>query len=105
MIFTRYSVPTAKVVEGVSVPDTVLTPETLIPRTVLPVATSLFAGSSKRHFTMKLSDAGGEPKSITEMVCDPKIDAIWLNGPNHARIENVEEVCAAVSSGNSSGMK
>ena len=37
--------------------------------------------------------------SITEMVCDPKIDAIWLNGPNHARIENVEEVCAAVTSG------
>ena len=41
-------------------------------------------------------------KSITEMVCDPKIDAIWLNGPNHARIENVEEVCAAVTSGNAS---
>ncbi|WP_310570564.1 Gfo/Idh/MocA family oxidoreductase [Gemmatimonas sp.] len=38
-------------------------------------------------------------KSITEMVCDPKIDAIWLNGPNHARIENVEEICAAVTSG------
>ncbi len=38
-------------------------------------------------------------KSITEMVCDPTIDAIWLNGPNHARIENVEEVCAAVTSG------
>jgi len=38
-------------------------------------------------------------KSITAMVCDPDIDAIWLNGPNHARIENVEEVCAAVTSG------
>jgi predicted dehydrogenase len=38
-------------------------------------------------------------KSITEMVCDPNIDAIWVNGPNHARIENVEEVCAAVTSG------
>jgi predicted dehydrogenase len=38
-------------------------------------------------------------RSITEMVCDPSIDAIWLNGPNHARIENVEEVCAAVTSG------
>ena len=38
-------------------------------------------------------------KSITDMVCDPDIDAIWLNGPNHARIENVEEVCAAVTSG------
>jgi len=38
-------------------------------------------------------------KSITAMVCDPDIDAIWLNGPNHTRIENVEEVCAAVTSG------
>ena len=38
-------------------------------------------------------------RSITEMVCDPNIDAIWLNGPNHARMENVEEVCAAVTSG------
>ena len=37
--------------------------------------------------------------SITEMVADPAIDAIWLNGPNHARIENVEEICAAVTSG------
>ncbi len=38
-------------------------------------------------------------RSITEMVADPAIDAIWLNGPNHARIENVEEIVHAVSSG------
>ncbi len=38
-------------------------------------------------------------KSITEMVADPAIDAIWLNGPNQARIENVEEICDAVTSG------
>jgi predicted dehydrogenase len=38
-------------------------------------------------------------KSITAMVADPAIDAIWLNGPNHARIENVEEICDAVRSG------
>jgi len=38
-------------------------------------------------------------KSITDMVADPAIDAIWLNGPNHARIENVEEICDAVTSG------
>jgi predicted dehydrogenase len=38
-------------------------------------------------------------KSITEMVADPAIDAIWLCGPNQARIENVEEVCHAVNSG------
>lgn len=38
-------------------------------------------------------------KSITAMVEDPRIDAIWLNGPNHARIENVKEICDAVKSG------
>ncbi|MEI6740704.1 MAG: Gfo/Idh/MocA family oxidoreductase [Gemmatimonadaceae bacterium] len=38
-------------------------------------------------------------KSIGDMVADPAIDAIWLNGPNHARIENVEEICDAVRSG------
>ena len=34
--------------------------------------------------------------SIAEMVADPAIDAIWLTGPNHARIENVEEIVDAV---------
>jgi predicted dehydrogenase len=38
-------------------------------------------------------------KSITDMVADPDIDAIWLTGPNHARIENVEEIVQAVESG------
>ncbi|HYC51011.1 MAG TPA: Gfo/Idh/MocA family oxidoreductase [Gemmatimonadaceae bacterium] len=38
-------------------------------------------------------------RSITEMVHDPAIDAIWLTGANHARIENVEEIVAAVESG------
>ena len=37
--------------------------------------------------------------SITEMVADPAIDALWLCGPNHARIENVEEIVHAVESG------
>ena len=32
--------------------------------------------------------------SITDMVADPAIDAIWLTGPNQARIENVEEIVA-----------
>jgi predicted dehydrogenase len=35
-------------------------------------------------------------RSITEMVADPAIDAIWLCGPNQARIENVEELTNAV---------
>lgn len=38
-------------------------------------------------------------KSISAMVADPAIDAIWINGPNHARIENVKEICDAVRSG------
>jgi predicted dehydrogenase len=38
-------------------------------------------------------------KSITDMVADPAIDAIWVTGPNQARIENVEELCDAVVSG------
>ncbi|MBI3567396.1 MAG: Gfo/Idh/MocA family oxidoreductase [Gemmatimonadetes bacterium] len=38
-------------------------------------------------------------KSITEMVADPSIDAIWLTGPNQARIENVEEIVSAIKSG------
>jgi predicted dehydrogenase len=37
--------------------------------------------------------------SITEMVADPAIDAIWLTGPNQARIENVEEIVHAIESG------
>lgn len=35
--------------------------------------------------------------SITEMVANPEIDAIWLMGPNHKRIENLEEILAAAA--------
>jgi predicted dehydrogenase len=38
-------------------------------------------------------------KSIADMVADPDVDAIWLSGPNHARIENVEEIVDAVERG------
>src|SRR5215217_331715 len=40
--------------------------------------------------------------SITDMVADPAIDAIWLTGPNHARIENVEEIVNAIDTGKGS---
>ena len=40
--------------------------------------------------------------SITEMVADPAIDAIWLTGPNHRRVENVQEIVAAIESGKGS---
>ena len=38
-------------------------------------------------------------RSIAEMVADPGIDAIWLCGPNQARVANVEEIVAAVTQG------
>jgi predicted dehydrogenase len=38
-------------------------------------------------------------RSIADMVADPAIDAIWLTGPNHARIENVEEIVDAIERG------
>ncbi len=38
-------------------------------------------------------------ESITDMVADPAIDAIWITGPNQARVENVEEIVSALSSG------
>ena len=38
-------------------------------------------------------------KSIADMIADPAIDAIWLTGPNQARIENVEEIVDALDRG------
>jgi predicted dehydrogenase len=43
-------------------------------------------------------DAKAYP-SISDMVADPRIDAIWLCGANHARIENMEAIVSAVKSG------
>jgi len=38
-------------------------------------------------------------KSIGDTVADPAIDALWLCGPNQARIENVEEIVHAIKKG------
>ena len=38
-------------------------------------------------------------RSIGDMVADPAIDAIWLCGPNQARIENVEEIVETIRTG------
>lgn len=38
-------------------------------------------------------------RSIREMVADPAIEAVWLCGPNHARISNVEEIVGAIRDG------
>ncbi|HZM88398.1 MAG TPA: Gfo/Idh/MocA family oxidoreductase [Blastocatellia bacterium] len=37
--------------------------------------------------------------SIGEMVADPSIDCIWLCGPNHTRIEDMEAIVEAITSG------
>lgn len=44
----------------------------------------------------------GNPKafdSIEEMVADPSIDCIWICGPNFARVENMEAITRAITSG------
>jgi predicted dehydrogenase len=38
-------------------------------------------------------------KTIGDMVADPAIDAIWITGPNQARVENVEEIVDALERG------
>ncbi|GAC1651253.1 MAG: Gfo/Idh/MocA family oxidoreductase [Gemmatimonadaceae bacterium] len=40
--------------------------------------------------------------SITEMVADPAIHALWLTGPNHTRLENIEEIVHAIEAGKGS---
>lgn len=37
--------------------------------------------------------------SIADMVADPAIDALWICGPNQARIENIEAITDALSRG------
>jgi len=38
--------------------------------------------------------------SISAMIADPAIDALWLTGPNHTRVENFEEIVHALERGN-----
>jgi predicted dehydrogenase len=37
--------------------------------------------------------------SIGDLVADPAIDALWLTGPNHTRVENIEEIVDALERG------
>jgi len=44
----------------------------------------------------------GDPRvyqSISEMVADPAIDALWICGPNYLRIQMMEEIVETVTSG------
>jgi predicted dehydrogenase len=47
---------------------------------------------------LDVGDARAFP-SIGAMVADPAIDAIWLCGPNHARIANVREIVNVIARG------
>src|SRR5262245_56917245 len=38
-------------------------------------------------------------KSIEEMIADPEIDCVWLCGPNHLRVENMQAICDTIQSG------
>src|SRR2546428_9401591 len=38
--------------------------------------------------------------SIAQLVADPAIDAVWLCGPNFARVGNVEEIADTIARGN-----
>ncbi len=51
--------------------------------------------------TLGVGDAKPYP-SIAALVEDPAIDAIWLCGPNYARIENVEEMVSTIERGKGS---
>ncbi len=37
--------------------------------------------------------------SVADLVADPRVDAIWLTGPNHARVENVAAIVQAIRDG------
>jgi predicted dehydrogenase len=56
--------------------------------------------ASAAEYARALDVGAAKPyASIAEMVADSAIDAIWLTGPNHARIENVEEIVDAIDRG------
>src|SRR5258706_10669581 len=56
------------------------------------------AGIAKQ---LGVGDAKAYP-SIAAMVEDPAIEALWLCGPNFARIENVEEIVSTLERGKGS---
>lgn len=37
--------------------------------------------------------------SIEEMIAAPEIDCLWLCGPNHLRVQNMQAICDAIKSG------
>jgi len=61
----------------------------------------LAASSAALCRTLGVGDA--KPyASVTDMVADPAIDAIWICAPNFTRVEIMEEIVAAIESGKGS---
>ena len=56
------------------------------------------ASSAALARELDVGDARAFP-SIEAMAADPAIDAVWICGPNHARVANLEAICAAVNAG------
>ena len=54
------------------------------------------AAALARHLDIGVAKAYA---SIRDMVADPLIDALWLTGPNHMRLENMEEIVHALEGG------
>src|SRR2546425_6638734 len=72
------------------------------PRSTLFPYTTLFRSHAEETASLarKLDVGAAQPyRSIAEMVADPRVGALWLCGPNFARIENVEEIVDAVNRG------
>ena len=60
------------------------------------------AGRAEEAASLARSLRVGEARafaSIEEMVAAPEIDCIWICGPNHARIENMERIVDALGRG------
>jgi predicted dehydrogenase len=56
------------------------------------------AGAAGLARSLRLGDAKAFD-SIEEMVAAPEIDAIWICGPNHTRIDNMEAIVRTIKSG------
>ena len=49
--------------------------------------------------TVGVGDNATAYESITDMIADPEIHALWICSPNFARIETFEEIANAISTG------
>ena len=56
------------------------------------------AAAAEQARRLDIGEARPYP-SIRAMVADPAIDALWLTGPNHRRVENIEEIVDALERG------